>query len=148
MDQVQIAAISKAIGPLAIKNDLQIVYLFGSQAWADAGPNSDWDIGVFKLGGFESSLGGIVKRLELGEEIACVVKETLGLPQLPKVDVVDLFKSPLQLKFEVIRPGVPLYARDEEFRIKWEVDISRRFYESVLINERLEKVARLTEEGR
>ena len=96
-----------------------LAYLFGSRAKGLAREDSDYDFAVL----FEKPDAGILEEVELGIKIA----RELGIPP-EKVDVVSLNRADTLLKARVFREGIAIYARDEEYRRRWE----RRTYIEIL----------------
>jgi predicted nucleotidyltransferase len=93
---------------LASRNDVLAAWLFGSHARGDAGPLSDIDVAV------------------LLDEAACpdlfrarltIIGELTGTLGTDDVDVVVLNETPLALNYRVLRDGVLVYRRDQQFVI-------------------------------
>lgn len=99
---------------LARKYNINTIYLFGSQATGKIHPKSDYD--------FAAQFSEAVKpnqyfdlKLELMHEISKLMKSD-------KVDVVILNekKTPLALKFRIIKEGKILYVDDDIIRSRME----------------------------
>lgn len=71
-----------------------LVLLHGSRARADAGPASDWDIGVISA---ESSA-----RLQLAAALSRIL-------ETDQIDLVDLERSSALLRYRAARDGVALF---------------------------------------
>ncbi len=120
------------------KHNVQLAYLFGSQAKGNAAPESDFDVAVL---------------FEEGDEHPDFFDKTVYLKKdlrdyFPaEVDVVALNKASSLLKYEVISNARSLYIKDENLRLDFEVlsineyfdnKYSRNIYYNAL-KERVEK---------
>jgi uncharacterized protein len=94
-----------------------LVYLFGSRGSGQAGPGSDYDLGVLLDRGEDSPAG----RARLTHELV-VILGTSG------VDVVFLNQTPPELAFAVIQ-GQLLYERDLATRVEYEAYVMGRYYD-------------------
>jgi predicted nucleotidyltransferase len=77
------------------KNDIEAVYLFGSQATGRAKPISDIDICV-------------ITKKDAPRE----VKENILSNSSRKIDIVIFRDLPLSIRFRVFKEGKPLYVKD------------------------------------
>ncbi len=84
------------------------VYVYGSFARGDEWPNSDLDIAVLMPPGQE-----IPDRLEVMSTVA----RRIGRD----VDLADLRRTGLDLAIEVIRDGRPLWVRQRDATLQWEI---------------------------
>lgn len=91
-----------------------IVYLFGSHAEEIAGPLSDVDLGVVMTS--PRHLAGSSNDLYL------MLFEIFGesVENSNKLDIVFLQQSPLELRFDVISHGHPLFEVSTAFRLDFE----------------------------
>lgn len=100
------------------KFNVKLAYLFGSQAKGTAYEKSDYDVAVL----FEN---------EPSEPLA--LKETTFLTlELDKffpaeLEIVCLNAAPALLKYEVVAYGKPIYCRDEDERIDFEVSAVKEY---------------------
>ena len=84
---------------LRCEGDIKLLYLFGSRAVGAESPLSDLDLAFLSDDGLEAQL-----------KLIKVVSRALNIPE-DRVDVVDLSKAPLHLKFEILRKGVKILDR-------------------------------------
>lgn len=101
------------------RHGVALAYLFGSRARGRARGDSDYDIAIL----FERQSPGILDEVELAMDIA----RELGVPP-EGVDVVSLNNADVLLKARVLKEGILIYAKDDEFRRMWE----RRTYVELL----------------
>lgn len=96
---------------------MTLAYLFGSRAKGIETESSDWDIAVL-FSGKPKDTGG------LQAEIADFrVSED-------KIDLIELEKADLHLKFRVIRDGKLLYETDSRLRAKFEAQILTEYLDA------------------
>ncbi|MCL4504356.1 MAG: nucleotidyltransferase domain-containing protein [Deltaproteobacteria bacterium] len=94
--------------------ELRLVYLFGSQAAGQAGPQSDYDFGLL------ADRGSDTKERRAALEHALAV-----LLDMERLDVVWLQQAPVELAFAVIQ-GVLVYERDLADRVEYEAQVMSR----------------------
>lgn len=92
-----------------------LVYLFGSRAVGQAGPGSDYDLGILLDRGQDSP----ERRARLAHELAVILGTS-------KIDVVFLNQAPPELAFAVIQ-GTLLYERDLASRVEYEARVMSRY---------------------
>jgi uncharacterized protein len=92
-----------------------LVYLFGSQASGQAGPGSDYDLGIL----LDRRQDAPARRARLAHELTVI----MGTPD---VDVVFLNQAPPELAFAVIQ-GQLLYERDLATRVEYEAQVMSRY---------------------
>lgn len=95
MRDALIASIKEAIPTVSL------IYLFGSHATGNAGPDSDIDVAVLAQAPLDP-----VHRWNLAGEIASTLHRD--------VDLVDLRQASTVLRMKIIRHGVCLYQRNQE----------------------------------
>jgi predicted nucleotidyltransferase len=101
------------LAELAIRlPEIELLYLFGSQASGDAGPGSDIDLGV--LVGRNADNNAIQARLS---------HEAALLLGTERVDVVLLHGAPISLAYAVIAQGKLIYQRDLATRVEYEAQV-------------------------
>jgi uncharacterized protein len=101
----------------AVDAALLLVYLFGSLASGQAGPGSDYDLGVLLDRGADSP----ARRARLTHELGVILGPAA-------VDVVFLRQAPPELAFAVIQ-GQVLYERDLATRVEYEAYVMGRYYD-------------------
>jgi predicted nucleotidyltransferase len=101
------------------KEYVELAYLFGSTAEGLEGTLSDIDIGVY-LSGKLTKRERIEKRLELIGELSSFL-------DTDKIDLVVMNDAAPFINFEVIRPNVPLFIRDEDLKLDVEQCIMSRY---------------------
>ncbi|MFZ2498625.1 type VII toxin-antitoxin system MntA family adenylyltransferase antitoxin [Methanosarcina sp.] len=119
------------------KEYVEIAYLFGSTAEGTEGPLSDIDIGVY-LSGKLTKGERIEKRLELMGELSTFLKND-------HVDLLVMNDAAPFINFEVIRPNVPLFVRNEDLKLDAEQYImsrylDRKYHEDFLNRELLKRI--------
>jgi len=103
------------------KKPVDAVYLFGSQASEKATGLSDVDIGVlFKEEMSES------KRFDLKLEMTSDLTRIL---EKERVDVVDLQKAPVAMRFSAVFPKKEIYIRNNKRRAVFEADTFSRYFD-------------------
>lgn len=98
---------------------VELAYLFGSKAEDHSGPLSDINIGVY-LSSRLTNRERIEKRLELTAELANLLKTA-------RIDFVVMNDSSPVINFEIIKPNMPVFIRDEDFKIGLEQEIMSRY---------------------
>lgn len=116
---------------------VELVYLFGSTAEGTEGPLSDIDIGVY-LSSKLTKGERIEKRLELIGELSTLLKND-------HVDLLVMNDASPVINFEVIRPNVPLFVRNEDMKLDVEQYImsrylDRKYHEDFLNRELLKRI--------
>lgn len=119
------------------KEYVELAYLFGSIAEETEGPLSDIDIGVY-LSSKLTKGERIEKRLELMGELSTLLKND-------HVDLLVMNDAAPVINFEVIRPNVPLFVRNEDLKLDVEQYImsrylDRKYHEDFLNNELLKRI--------
>ncbi len=104
------------------RQDVRLVYLYGSTARGQARPGSDVDIGVVLD---HSVPPGSQLKLELELEL----ETALAAAGVPNADVRVLNNAPLLLQGEVMAEGRLLCARDEDERIAYEASTRSRYFD-------------------
>jgi uncharacterized protein len=120
---------------------VELAYLFGSTAEENRGPLSDIDIGVY-LSSKPTKGERIEKRLELTAELA-------GFLKTESVDLVVMNDSSPVINFEIIKSNIPVFIRDEDFKLDVEQKVmslylDRKYHENLLNRTFL---ARIEEKG-
>jgi predicted nucleotidyltransferase len=114
--------LSKKLEPVLRAHGVQLAYLFGSQATGQAGPLSDFDVGVL----FANTLSPqerFRRRLSL-------LAEVIGVLRVQRVDVVVLNEAPPALRFRVIQYGKILYNQDETVRVRFEAKTMSEYFDT------------------
>ena len=119
------------------KEYVELAYLFGSTAEGTEGPLSDIDIGVY-LSSKLTKGERIEKRLELIGELSTLLKSD-------HVDLVVMNDAAPVINFEVIRPNMPLFVRNEDLKLDVEQYImsrylDRKYHEDFLNRELLKRI--------
>jgi len=103
------------------KKPVDAVYLFGSQANEKATDLSDVDIGVL----FKEKISS-GKRFDLKLEMT---SDLTGILKKERVDVVDLQKAPVAMRFSAVFPKKEIYIRNNKRRIVFEADTFSRYFD-------------------
>ena len=107
--------IRTALGPFP---EVQVAYLFGSQATGKARADSDVDVAVSFAQGVDGA-----RRGELTLDLLAALSKELG----ERVDLLDLGRASSAVGFRVIRDGRRVMSRDEVHRVRLEASIARRY---------------------
>ena len=105
------------------------VYLFGSAARGTRGKRSDVDIAVL------TRARGATRRRSLVEYVQAAC-DALGTDN---VDVVLLDRAPIVLRHEVFREGKPLLVRDPEALLRFRLESSRVYLDTIPLRRIFEK---------
>lgn len=100
------AEIAAALAAAPSAAGIRLAVLHGSRARGDAGPHSDWDVGV--LATPDADLTAFVAALT----------QVLGTDA---VDVVDLERASALLRFRAARDGVVLLEREAELFVRFRI---------------------------
>ncbi|WP_440948017.1 type VII toxin-antitoxin system MntA family adenylyltransferase antitoxin [Methanosarcina sp. T3] len=116
---------------------VELAYLFGSTAEGTEGPLSDIDIAVY-LSGKLTKGERIEKRLELMGELSSLLRTD-------NVDLLVMNDAAPVINFEVIRPNVPLFVRNEDLKLDVEQQVmsrylDRKYHEDFLNRELLKRI--------
>ena len=101
------------------EKDIVLAYLFGSSAREEMASLSDIDIGIL----FNSRIDSLRKhnlKLKLIGKIASACK-------VDKIDIVDMEKGSILLKYNIIKHGKILKSADEDRRVRLETSIISRY---------------------
>ncbi|MGL4885354.1 MAG: type VII toxin-antitoxin system MntA family adenylyltransferase antitoxin [Aeromonas veronii] len=103
--------------------EVQVLWLYGSQAKGTAGPVSDWDLAVaFDPVKQSGPLGAALESRLRPELLALEWQRALGLAE-GALSVVDINQAPIPLAFAVVDANLPLYCRDQGRRLQEEARI-------------------------
>ena len=98
---------------------VQVLWLYGSRAKGNAGPESDWDLAVaFSPVKLADPLDNRLRP----ELLALDWQRALHLAE-GKLSVVDINQAAIPLAFAIIDANTPLYSRDEGRRLQEEARI-------------------------
>ncbi len=106
---------------LALKPDIRLAYLFGSQAKNTAGVLSDIDVAVFFAETAECAKENIY-----GYEYDLALELEKALEAGP-VDLVVLNKAPIFLRFQVLKGGELVLCRSERERVRFHEETIRLY---------------------
>lgn len=116
---------------------IELAFLFGSVAEDTASPSSDVDIGVY-LSETLLEKERIYKQIDLIGELSDLMKSD-------KLDPVAINDASPVLRFEIIRPNVTIFSRDDNLRVDIEhrimsVYLDWKYYEDRLNRHMLERI--------
>ena len=125
---------------LAKRKDIQVAYLFGSQASGKADNLSDIDIAIL----FNAGLT-VVQRFEQKLKIMGDVGSLLGRDD---VEVVDLNSAPVALRFSAIENREILFVNDDNDRVDFESRVMTmyqdyKYFMNINSQNSLESIARM-----
>jgi uncharacterized protein len=134
---VKEALISRLAEFFKSREYVELAYLFGSTADDNRGPLSDIDIGVY-LSSKLTKGERIEKRLELTAELA-------GFFKTESIDLVVMNDSSSVINFEIIKSNIPVFIRDEDFKLDMEQKtmssyLDRKYHEDLLNRAFLERI--------
>lgn len=89
---------------------VELAYLFGSRAGETAGPISDYDLAV------------LYRKSPAPWNIYETAHRLAALLQTDRVDLIDLSRAPIELKYAVIATGILLYERSTCVRVEFEAN--------------------------
>lgn len=95
-------------------------YVFGSRARGDFREDSDWDIGVLLLQGFEAH-----DFLEFLEDL----RSALGV-DFEKLNLAVMNDVDIDFAFQILSEGKLLYEKDADLRSDLEVNIIKRYIDA------------------
>ena len=102
-----------------LPHDFAVVYLFGSVARREAGPQSDLDLAVVRARPAETPLA------RLNGVLAGELERVLRVP----VEIVDLETAPVDLAHRVLRDGRVVFENDRSKRIAVETRLRARYFD-------------------
>ena len=115
----------------AQRQDVVCAYLFGSHATGDAHAASDIDVAVLLDSHVDGTLGPMV---EIEGELKAVLPE-------PVFDVVILNHAGSRLRREVVTAGLPVFERDRDERIEFEVKCELLYFDWQPIERQFDEAA-------
>lgn len=111
------------------ESEVQVLWLYGSRARGQAGPNSDWDLAVaFDPVKRTGPLGTVLETRLRPELLALAWQRALGLSE-GMLSVLDINQAPIPLAFAVVDANCVLFRRDpgrwlqEEARIMSQMEL-------------------------
>ena len=102
--------------------EVQVVWLYGSRAKGNAGPQSDWDLAVAFA---PVKLADPLENRLRAELLALDWQRALGVAE-GVLSVVDINLAPIPLAFAIIDANTLLFSRDEGRRLQEEARIMSR----------------------
>ena len=96
--------------------NIGLVYLFGSEAEGTAGPLSDVDIGVV----FTDTRIARGDTLDIYNKLYYILTDHFDMSNFRNMDIVFLERASLELRFDAISHGVPLFEISTDFRMNFE----------------------------
>src|SRR5438876_930973 len=113
--------------------EVECAYVFGSRSRGQAGPLSDFDLGIVVREALSPQA-----RLELA---AALTEQSERLTH-ERVDVVILNDAPPALRHRAVRDGILLFARDDGARVAFEARAIREFLDFEPVLERYDRALR------
>lgn len=133
--------LKRKLRPIFERRGVVVAYLFGSVAEGRDRPDSDVDIAVL----LPRSIG----EREMADLQISLILEIGGALGRDDVDVVVLNRAPLELRYQVLKHGIPLYCSDEGERIDFEALTLSMYYDYKYYTDRYyREMLRRIEEGR
>ncbi|WP_292487423.1 nucleotidyltransferase domain-containing protein [Methanohalobium sp.] len=116
------------------QSDVELAYLFGSAATSTRGKISDIDIGVY-LSTELTKKQRNYRKLELISKL-CTVLHTND------VDLVIINDASPVISFEIIKPNVPVFIKNTDFKIDVEQSIMSKYLDRQYHEQLMDKVFR------
>ncbi|MBU0491984.1 MAG: nucleotidyltransferase domain-containing protein [Chloroflexi bacterium] len=110
-----------------------LAYLYGSVAEDCTLPGSDVDVALVLAPRHGLSA---YQRMQLELGIAAEIEQCCGLPE---VDVRSVSEAPIMVQGTVLRTGVLVYSRDEDFRADFETLTRKRYFDFLPIARRMQR---------
>ena len=110
--------------------EVECAYVFGSRSRGQAGPLSDFDLGIVVREALSPQA-----RLELA---AALTEQSERLTH-ERVDVVILNDAPPALRHRAVRDGILLFARDDRARVAFDARAIREFLDFEPVLERYDR---------
>lgn len=104
------------------KHNVELAYLFGSQARKKTTPLSDVDFAVL--------FNVQVPPQEYGDLQARIISELMLILKRSDIDVVALNNTTPLMKFLVINQGEIVFCSNNQARVKFEVEARREYFET------------------
>ena len=114
------------------KDEVILVYIFGSQVKGNLSSLSDVDIAIY----LDEKLN---KKDRFNLRLRLIVK-VCGILGCRRVDLVVLNDAPLRLYYNIIKEGIVLYSRDELKRIRSEAKIMSKYLDQKYYQDRHNKI--------
>ena len=119
------------------RKEILLAYIFGSVARREVGPLSDIDFAVY----FDESLQKSLMD-EIYLESVNKLTEILG----DEVDLVNMNKANILLKFNIIKSGEVIFQKSQDDKIRIESDIIQKnldtkYYRKRHVDEKIERIA-------
>ena len=108
-------------------HEVQLAYLFGSQAKEQAGPLSDFDFGVL----FRATLSP-AERFRRSLELSA---DLMGVVHAQRLDVVVLNDASPAIRFKIIEHGQVIYNEDERVRVRFEAKTMSEYLDTKPLRE-------------
>ncbi len=110
-----------------------LAYLYGSVAEGYALPDSDIDIALVLT---ENHGLSAYERMRLELAIGADVEDRCHLRE---ADVRSIDDAPLMVQGTVLTEGLLLYARDEDFRVEYEVLTRKRYFDFLPVHRQMQR---------
>jgi len=120
---------------------IRLAYLYGSAATGKVTPFSDTDLALIVQDGLTP--------LECLKLILHIQVDLADCCDIPNADVRIVNDAPLIFRGRVICDGILVYARDEQERVEFEAGTRMRYFDYMLVHQRLQEAffASLRERG-
>ena len=93
-----------------------LVYLFGSEAEGVSGVASDIDIGVV----FTDPKIALGNTIEIYQALYSLLTDVFDMSNFKDMDIIFLERASLELRFDAVSHGVPLFEISTDFRMDFE----------------------------
>jgi predicted nucleotidyltransferase len=115
-------SLKSCLKPILDNHPIELAYLYGSAARGQMTPLSDVDIALV------TTEGAVLAAKRLKFELI-VEDEIVRMCSLSKADVRVINQAPLVIRGQVVTEGIPLYSRDESFRIEFETRTRSEYFD-------------------
>ena len=131
------------ISGILVQQPVMLAYLYGSAVEGNMLPSSDVDIGLI----FDPKRGlSSYERMQIEFKIAAEIERSCGILE---ADVRSIDNAPLTVQGAVVTEGILLYSRNEEFRVEYEVNTRKHYFDFLPVVEMMRGsfLRQLREEG-
>lgn len=117
------AQLKKELPSILADRPVQLVYLYGSMAEGRPLAHSDIDLALVldperRLSPYQQVLLSLDIAAQLEQSIPC-----------RRIDIRPINQAPLTVQGRILIKGILLYARDEEFRVQYEIQTRKRYFD-------------------
>jgi predicted nucleotidyltransferase len=129
MEMDMINRLQMKVPEILARHPVMLAYLYGSAVEGTLTPSSDVDIALV----FDPKSGlSSYERMQIEFRIANEIERGCGIRE---ADVRSVDNAPLVVQGMVVSEGIILYSRNEEFRVEYEVQTRKRYFDFLPVAE-------------